>query len=96
MPVKKLCIDLEELREAPKKAFLSKDRLWFLQLEASYRNDYDLRMKDSKNISQEFVMIVTIKDPKKKGKVYDEVTNLLTYYNFIHENIKVDERMSIK
>ncbi|MDL2224498.1 S8 family peptidase, partial [Bacteroidales bacterium OttesenSCG-928-M06] len=96
MPVKKWCIDLEELREAPKKANLYEDRLWFLQLEASYRNDYDLRMKDSKNISQEFVMIITIKDPKKKGTVYDEVTNLLTQYNFIHENIKVDERVIIK
>lgn len=96
MPVKKWCIDLEELREAPKKASLYEDRLWFLQLEASYRNDYDSRIKDSKDISQEFVMIITIKDPKKKGTVYDEVTNLLTHYNFIHENIKVDERVVVK
>lgn len=55
-----------------------------------------MRMKDSKDISQEFVMIVTIKDTRKKGKVYDEVTNLLTQYNFIHENIRVNERIVIK
>lgn len=96
LPIKKWCIDLEELQEARKKAFLPKDRLWFLQLKASYRSDYDSRMKDSKNISQEFVLIVTIKDPKKKGKVYDDVTNLLNHYNFIHENIRVDERVVIK
>jgi hypothetical protein len=52
-------------------------------------------MKDSKDINQEFVMIMTIKDPKKRGIVYNEVTNLLTQYNFIHENIRVDERVII-
>lgn len=96
LPIKKWNVDLEELQESHKKTCLHKDRLWFLQLKAAYRNDYDLRMKDSKDVSQEFEMIVTIKDPKKKGQVYDEVTNLLTQYNFIHENIRVDERIIIK
>lgn len=96
IPIKKWCIDLNELQEKPKKTSLHKDRLWFLQLEASYRNNYDARMKDSKDISQEFVMIITIKDPKKKGTVYNEVTQLLTLYNFLHENIKIDERLIVK
>lgn len=96
LPIKKWSIDLEELQESHKKTSLHKDRLWFLQLKASYRNDFDMRMKDSKDISLEFVMIVTIKDTRKKGKVYDEVTNLLTQYNFIHENIRVNERVVIK
>jgi hypothetical protein len=52
-------------------------------------------MKDSKDINQEFVMIMTIKDQRKRGAVYNEVTNLLTQYNFIHENIRVDERVII-
>jgi hypothetical protein len=38
---------------------------------------------------------MTIKDPKKRGIVYNEVTNLLAQYNFIHENIRVDERVII-
>lgn len=96
LPIKKWCFDLEELQESHKKTSLHKDRLWYLQLKASYRNDFDTRMKDSKDISQEFVMIITIKDPRNKGRVYDDVTNLLTQYNFLHENIRVDERIVIK
>jgi hypothetical protein len=95
LPIKKWCVDFEELQEKVKKTSLLKDRYWFLRIEAAYRNDYDTRMKDNKDINQEFVMIMTIKDPKKRGTVYNEVTNLLTQYNFIHENIRVDERVII-
>lgn len=96
LPIKKWFVDVNELQDGHKKTSMHKDRSWFLQLKASYRNNYDIRIKDSKDVSQEFVLIVTIKDPKRRGTVYDEVTNLLTQYNFIHENIKVDERVIIK
>ena len=96
IPIKKWCIDLEELSPANQKLSLSNDRLWFLKLKASYRNNFEDHIKDSKDIRQEFALIVTIKDTKKKGTVYNEVSQLLTKYNFIHENIKVDERVIVK
>jgi hypothetical protein len=96
IPIKKWSIDLEELRESNKKLYLPQDRLWFLKLEVAFRNNYELRIKDSKNTSQEFALIISIKDTRGKGRVYDEVTNLLSQFNFIHENIKVDERVIIK
>lgn len=96
IPIKKWCVDLEELREGCIRTSLSKERLWFLKIEAAFRNNYELRIKDSKNTSQEFALIITLKDRRKKGKIYDEVTNLLSQFNFIHENIKVDERVIIK
>ncbi len=96
VPVKKWCIDLEELTDGHKKTLLSQDRNWFLKMAASYRNNYELKMKDSKDISQEFALIITIRDTKGRGKVYDEVSNLLNQYNFYHENIKIDERVNIK
>ncbi len=96
LPVKKWCIDLEELQESHKRTCLDMDRLWFLQLKASYRNNYELRVKDSRDISQEFVAIITIRDTRKKGKVYNEVTQLLNQYNFLHENVKVDERIVVR
>jgi len=86
---------LEELREGNKKFSLPHERLWFLKLEAAFRNSFESRIKDGRNTSQEFVLIVTIKDTRGKGKVYNEVTNLLSQFNFIHENIKVDERVII-
>lgn len=96
LPVKKWCIDLEELRPASIKLSLSKDRLWFLKLKAAYRSSFENQIVDSKNISLEFALIITIKDTRKKGRVYNEVSQLLSKYNFIHENIKVDERVFIK
>jgi hypothetical protein len=96
IPVKKWCIDLDELTNGHKFHNLAQDRLWFLKLEAAYRNNYDLRVKDNKNIGQSFALIVTIKDTRNKGKIYNEVSNLLTRYNFTHENIKVDERVIVK
>ncbi len=96
IPVKKWCIDLEELTESKKKILLPKDRLWFLKMEAAYRNNYELKMKDSKDSGQEFALVITVKDTRGKNKVYDQVTNLLSQFNFIHENIKVDERVIVK
>ncbi len=96
VPIKKWCIDLEELQESHVKISLSQERLWSLKIEAAFRNNFEARVKDGRNTSQEFALIVTIKDKRGKGKVYDEVSNLLTQFNFIHENIKVDERVIIK
>ncbi len=96
VPVKKWCIDLEELQEGHVKYSLPMERLWALKIEAAFRNNFEARIKDGKNTSQEFVLIITIKDTKGKGRVYDEVSNLLAHFNFINENIKVDERVNIK
>ena len=95
VPIKKWCVDLDELRESTKKTSLPFERLWFLKLEAAFRNNFESRMIDGRNTSQEFALIITIKDTKSKGRVYDEVSTLLTQFNFIHENIKVDERVII-
>ena len=95
LPVKKWCVDLEELRESSAISGLNSDRHWFLKLEASYRNNFDIRMKDSRDISQEFALVVTIKDTKGRNTVYDEVTNLLSQYNFLHDNIKLNERINV-
>jgi hypothetical protein len=96
IPLKKWCIDLEELTNGHKLHNLPEDRLWFLKLEAGYRSNYDLRVKDSKKISQDFALIVTIKDTRKKGKIYNEVGALLNQFNFVHEDIKIDERIVVK
>jgi hypothetical protein len=86
---------LEELTDGHKRTLLTKERLWFLKLDGAFRNNFELRIKDSRNTSQEFALIITIKDTKNRGKVYDEVTNLLSQFNFVHENIKVDARVTI-
>jgi hypothetical protein len=46
--------------------------------------------------SQEFCLIITIKDTKKKGNIYNEVTLLLNHFSFIHSNVKIKEEVSIR
>ena len=96
VPIKKWCIDLAELQERHIKNSLPQERFWSLKIEAAFRNNFELRIKDGRNTSQEFALIVTVKDTKGKSQVYDEVSNLLNQFNFIHENIQVDERVIIK
>ncbi|MBL0102419.1 MAG: S8 family peptidase [Bacteroidetes bacterium] len=96
IPVKKHCIDLTEVSEANKLKALGKDRLWFLKLESSYRSSYESKVANQQDMSQEFVLIITLRDHKKKGRLYDEVNQLLTKFNFIHENLRVSEQVRIK
>ena len=46
--------------------------------------------------SQDFCLVITIKDTKKKGNIYNEVTQLLDNFSFIHSNVKVKEEVRIR
>lgn len=96
IPVKKWCIDLEELTDSNRVKWLNKDRSWFLKLEAAFRANYELHSGKSGTENTEFAIIISIKDTRKKGKVYNEVSGLLSKFNFIHENIKVNEHIRVK
>lgn len=89
-PVKKYAIDLAELTEQKKIDYLSSDRKWFLFLQGVYRDHIErMSQLESFQLSQEFCLILTIRDPLHKERVYDEVTQKLDEYNFWHSNIKV-------
>jgi len=97
VPVKKWCFDLSELQPANKLRYLGDERLWFLDIQASYRNSLETRInKQINKPSLEFALIITLKDEKQKGKLYNEVNRLLTRLNFIHSNIKLDEKIRIR
>ena len=46
-------------------------------------------------MSQEFCMMITIKDPLHEKAVYNGITQKLDEYNFWHSNIKISEDISI-
>ena len=46
--------------------------------------------------SQEFCLVITIRDTKKEGNIYNEVTQLLDNFNFIHQNVKLKENIRIQ
>ena len=96
-PVKKYAIDLAEMTNANKQHYLQGNRKWYLKLEGLYR-DFIEQDAIAKNyqLSQEFCLLITIKDPNKKTNVYDEVSQPLDYNNFVHYNIPVTNTVTIE
>ena len=89
-PVKKYAVDLAEMKPAPRDRFLPADRKWYLKIEGLYRDfiERDAQKKDYQ-LSQEFCMILTIRDPLGTAPVYDEVTQQLNNENFVHHDVRV-------
>ena len=96
-PTKKWVINLEELTDGNREKFLLAPKNWFLELKASFRDNTELIYDQKREeVNLEFALIITIRDPKKKGKVYNEVTQLLEKYNFIHNEIRLREEVKIR
>lgn len=95
-PVKKYAVDLAEMTPANKEKYLQAGRKWYLKLEGLYR---DFLEKDAERrgtrLSQEFCMVLTIRDPKHQAPVYNEVVQQLTNRNFIHHNVKVRNEVRV-
>ncbi len=95
-PVKKYAVDLSELSEANKHNFATADKLWFLYLAGLYREHTEQRAKlDRTTPSQDFCLIITIRDPEHKARVYDDVTQELDANNFWHSNIRISGDVSV-
>lgn len=95
-PVKKYAVDLSELTEKKKIEYLSPDKKWFLFLQGVYRDHIErMAQIESFALTQEFCLILTIRDPNQKEHVYDEVTQKLDEYNFWHSNIRVATDVNI-
>ena len=95
-PVKKYAIDLSELTDKKRLDYLTMDKKWFLFLQGVYRSHIEkIAQLESFQLSQEFCLILTIRDPLQKEKVYDEVSQKLDEYNFWHSNNKVSTDVNI-
>lgn len=46
-------------------------------------------------LSQEYCLLLTIRDPNGKAPVYDEVAQQLDYKNFLHHNIQLRNVVTI-
>lgn len=95
-PVKKYALDLSEMTESNKFKYLNKDKNWYLFLRGFFRDHIETRAQiEEFNLSQEFCLMITIKDPTGKKPVYDQVTQKLDEYNFWHNNIKLNSEVEI-
>lgn len=89
-PVKKYAVDLAEMRPAERDKWLPSNRKWYLKIEGLYRDFIENdAIKRDYQLSQEYCMVLTIRDPLGIAPVYDEVTQQLTNENFIHHDVRV-------
>jgi hypothetical protein len=95
-PVKKYAVDLSEVTEKNKEKYLTSDKNWFLYLDGTYRNYSELKSQmQNYELSQEFCLIITLRDPEGNTNVYDGVTQKLNEFNFWHSTIKVDTNVVV-
>lgn len=96
-PTKKYSIDLNELTEGKSINALTAPKRWYLRLQGLYSSFCENRAAiDGIELSQEFCMIITIRDKRKKSNVYDSVTRQLNINNFIHQNIKLRNEINLR
>ncbi len=92
-PVKKWAVNLEDMTENKKIKYTEYPKRWFLKIEGLYRDHLE---KTQEELSTDFCLIITIKDPKNKTKVYDNITAGLVANNFIQNNIKIKSDIQLK
>ena len=98
-PVKKWSINLDEFTPTNKDKFLKSPKNWFLKIEGLFREFIETKSEVQRvSPSQEFCLIITIKDTKNERHIYNEVTQLLDANNFVHQNVKLkqDVRVQLK
>lgn len=95
-PVKKYAVNLSEMTPTNKVKHLTSPKKWYLHVEGFYRDFIATRSEvDGVELSQEFCLILTIRDDKKKQNVYDQATKLLNDNGFIHNNINLKSEITI-
>lgn len=96
-PTKKYHVSLENMTKSHKEKALKSDRSWCMKLTTLYRDATEAEYSLDGVIEEvHAVVIVTIRDPKKKGQVYNECMQLLEQRNFEHSNILVENRIDIQ
>lgn len=95
-PIKKWNVDLSELTQGKKDDFLKTPKSWYLKIEGLYRQFIeDLNESNDEATSQDFCLIVTIRDNKRRHEIYDEVTQQLDNNGFAYSSVKVDQQVTV-
>lgn len=96
-PVKKWSVNLDEFTATNKEKFLKIPKNWYLKIDGLFRQAIESKSELQRiTPSQEFCLVITIRDTKKEGNIYNEVTQLLNNFNFIHQNVKLKENVRIQ
>lgn len=95
-PVKKYHVNLGQMMRSQKEKCLKSTRRWGMSIKATYRDatraDKEMGI-DVANVKT--VVILTIRDPKGRGVVYDQCMAQLTARNFAHNDIVVRQQLEV-
>ena len=84
------------MKPSNKTYYLTSPKKWYLQVRPLYRTHcIDQFEWEKMELSQEFCLIVTIRDNKRKHMVYDLATRFLTDNGFLHSDIHLKGRVQI-
>ena len=96
-PIKKYSVNLEEMTGGNKNKALKAPKKWFLRLKGLYRDfAEEMAQIDGEELSQDFALILTIRDNSETKQVYNEVTQLLNNRNFNHSDINLRQEVRVK
>ena len=94
-PIKKFHVNLENMTETNKRNALAENRQWALRLKALYREESENSIA-REDLQFDAYLIMTIRDPKKRGVVYNQTMNQLNERNFIHQSIELRQDIEIE
>lgn len=95
-PVKKYHVNLSQMTLSEKKKCLKNNRHWGLSIKATCRDSTRADKESGQNVGDvKAVVILTIRDPKKRGITYDTCMSQLVARNFTHNDIEVRQNMNV-
>lgn len=96
LAVKNYHVNLEQMKPSKRNSYLNENRRWCLSIEVTNR---DATMVDKMNRldvgTAEAVVVITIKDPMRRGAVYDACLQALDEHNFAHSDIVVRQNINV-
>ena len=93
-PIKKYRCDLSQLTDSNKMKYLKAPKKWYLKIEGLYRKKIE-EEAEIRDLNHKFCLSITIRDKKQKRMVYNEVTQQLNSFNFIHKQIELREEVRV-
>lgn len=96
-PNKKYAVDLSDITNNNKEKYLKPPKKWFLKITGLYRDFIEKYSAVNRlELSQEYCVVITIRDPSRKTRVYDEVSTLLQANQFLHRDVRLRTEVPIQ
>ena len=95
-PIKKYYVDLSKMTDTNRRKALGENRKWALKLTGLYRDAAVQALeRDGEVLSQDVVVVVTIKDPRHRGTIYTECLDLLEQKGYVHNDINIHNNIRV-